>query len=290
MSLNTLNDQMKHNVQDYRKGLLMGTVVNNSDPLGTNRFQVQIPGLYEDGELPWLGMVKTSPFGIGPGFGVYGSPALGALAIIELQDGDAQKPICHGFSLHVNAANPAFASPDTWGFVDPSGSTLLVNTATNTWSFTHASGTKYVIDADGNLTVDVVGNCTINVNGNTAVNTQGNTTIATEGSTTITSGDGTEINTTGDTNISSSGSATVSAPEVTVDSPNTTMTGMTTVEGLLRVQAGIVVTGDTGSGVSAEFQGNVNHTNGLFVSNNVSISGHIHGTPEGNSGPPIAGT
>lgn len=291
MSLNTLNDQINNNVQNYKGKKLIGIVVSIEDPLDMNRFQVDIPELIsEESGRPWIGLEKSSPFGVGPGFGVYGSPAIGSLAVIEFQDGRLTHPICTGFVLHASHVDPRFASGSTWGWVDPSGTSLVVDTVANTWVWTHVSGTTYTIDADGNLTASVVGNVTINVTGNTTINTEGNTSIETQGSTHISSGDGTTIDTTGETNISSSGATTVSAPEVTVDSPNTTMTGMTTVEGLLRVQAGIIVTGDTGGGTSAEFQGNVNHTNGLFVSNNVSISGHEHDTGTGNTSPPIPGT
>lgn len=291
MSLNTLNDQINNNVQDYRNRRFIGTVVSLDDPLGINRFQVDIPELNLEGDArPWVGLEKFSPFGVGPGFGVYGSPAINSLAIIEFQDGKLVYPICKGFLLHNAHKDPRFANGSVWGYQDPSGNYLIVDMGAGTWTWHHHSGTEYNIDNSGNLSATVVGNVVINIQGNTTVNTQGNTNIETQGSTHISSGNGTTIDTTGTTNINSSGTTTVTAPSVIVDSPNTVMTGMTTVQGLLRVQAGIIVTGDTGSGVSAEFTGNVNHTAGNFTSNNVTIHTHIHSTGTGNTDAPIPGT
>lgn len=291
MSLNILNDQLSNNVQDYKNRRFIGTVVSIDDPLGMNRFLVNIPELnQEGGTRAWVGLEKASPFGVGPGFGVYGSPAVGSLAIIEFQDGRQTHPICVGFMLHNIHKDPRFASGSVWGYQDPSGNYLIVDMGAGTWTWHHSSGTEYDIDNSGNLSATVVGNVVINVNGNTTVNTQGNTNIETQGSTHISSGSGTTIDTTGATVINSSGSTTVSSPSVTVDSPNTVMTGMTTVQGLLRVQAGIIVTGDAGGGVAAQFTGNVNHTAGNFTSNGVTIHTHLHTTGTGDTGSPIPGT
>jgi len=291
MSLNTLNDQLNNNVQDYRNKRFVGTVVSLDDPLGINRFQVEIPELVSEGSgRPWVGMEKASPFGVGPGFGVYGSPALGSLAIIEFQDGNQSYPICKGYMLHNAHKDPRFASGSVWGYQDPSGNYLIVDMENGTWTWHHHSGTEYEIDNSGNLSATVVGNVTINIQGNTSINTEGDTSIVTQGSTYVHSGTGTTIESIGPTILDSTGPTVVNANSVLIDSPSTTITGPTSILGLLRVRAGIIVEGDTGGGVSAQFQGNVTHTNGIFTSNDVSISGHIHGTPEGNSGPPIAGT
>lgn len=289
MSLNTLNDQMK-STPDLRGKKVIGVVVNNQDPAGQNLFQVKIPGLFEEGELPWIGIQKSSPFGVGPGFGTYGAPAVGALANIEFQDGDIHKPICTGFTLHQMHVDERFANGNVWGYVDPNGTSLVVDTGAKTWTWTHVSGTTYTVDAAGNLSGTVVGNVNFQINGNTTINTNGNTGINTQGSTTITSGNGTVVNTTGNTDVTTTGQAHLQANGVTIESPTTTITGTTIVEGLLRVMAGITVTGDTGSGHSAEFTGNVNHTDGLFVSNDVSISGHEHPYDDGTTEPPIPGT
>lgn len=257
MSLNTLHDQLD-NIQDYNGKKLLGRVVNNQDPDGMNRFQVKIPGLYEDGELPWVGMSRSSPFGSGPGFGTYGAPAIGALAIIELQGGDSHKPMCTGFSQQQTDKNPAFAAGTTWGYADPNGTKLVVDTVAKTYTFTHVSGTTYTIDASGNLTAHTAGNVNITVTGNI--------------------------------NITSTGTTTVKASAATINAPTTTCTGSLIVEGLLRVLAGMQVTGDIGDGHSATFTGNVNHTAGTFTSNNVSISGHEHPYDDGETGSPTPGT
>jgi phage baseplate assembly protein gpV len=76
---------------------------------------------------------------------------------------------------------------------------------------------------------DPSGNITINHNGNLTVNTKGNAAVTVQGTTTVTS----------------TGDADIKAPNVTIDSPQTTCTGALTVQGPLAFQSGM--TGQAGS-------------------------------------------
>lgn len=252
--------------QDYAGQLFEGTVVNNQDPLHKGRFQVSVPGLFEEGELPWIGNVRESPFGMGDGFGTYGAPAVGSTVIIQLQHGDSKYGYKEGHVPKNGQIPVEFQSPNTWGYKDPSGNTLVVNMDAGTYTFTHSSGTTYTIGQDGSLDADIKSNVNINVNGNV------------------------NLNTTGDLNASVSGDSTIETSNATIDAQLTTITGETIIEGLLRVMAGMIIEGDTGSGYSAEMRGNVNHTDGVFRSNNVSISGHRHPENGSETSAPISGT
>jgi hypothetical protein len=274
MPLNKVNDNLEA-AQDYEKKLFYGRVTNNVDPLGLGRFQVTVPGLYDEGELPWVGVKRYSPFGVGPGFGVYGSPSLGSTAVLKLQEGDAHYPICLGYLLDQSNADPRFASEKTWGFVDPSGNVLYVNMDTQEWTFTHSSGTTYTINEQGDLISHIVGERNITIDKSTTITTNGgNTTINT---------------TSGNTNISTSGATTIqSGSSVTINTPQTNVLGALTVSGLTRLQGGIIVTGDAG-GAAGFITGNFIHTDGILSSNGVILHTHVHPYDDGDTGPPIAG-
>src|SRR5271168_4462456 len=156
-SLSSVHDSMKHS-EDYSDGYYLGTVTGNTDPLGIGRVQANVPGLYDPtlGPIPWIGPIKDSPFGFGVGpkgpYGVYGSPYVGSQVKVELQKGDEHNALYTPFPT-VPAANPAFASPFTWGFQDPSGNQLLVNLQTGMWTWTHSSGDTISYDSAGDRAV-----------------------------------------------------------------------------------------------------------------------------------------
>jgi len=71
------------------------------------------------------------------------------------------------------------------------------------------------------------------------------------------------------------GTVTLSAPgSVTIDSPETTITGRCTVQGPLIYQAGMVGTG--GAGASAVITGSASFT-GDVTANGISLMSHVHG-------------
>ncbi len=279
MSIGSFNDQQMAFDQDYKGKVFLGRVIENIDPEGTGRFKVSIPDLYTEGEIPWVGGVRYSPFGIGGGFGFYGSPAIGSTAIIELQDGDSNMPICHGFILTNTNKDPRFASEKVWGYVDPSGNTLVVNMESQDWTWTHSSGTNYNVNQQGDLTVNVVQHQTINVTGNSTMNVTGNTSVITQGTTLVQSG----------------GQATIRAPKVLVDAPESQFTGnvqidgnlhidgTTTSEGTIFGNSGLRIIGNAGGGTGI-FIGDVIQTSGVMSSNGVILHTHTHGGVETGGG------
>lgn len=160
--------------------LLIGVVVDNNDPLHLDRIRVRVPELYEPerGELPWCLPLKTSIFGQGTGYGVYGVPAIGAKVIIECQDGDDAFPVYRNSLLILDDVNAEFDSSQKYGFVDPSGNKLLVNLEEQSFTFTHSSGSVFQFLKDGTVNLnaktihttsetllsDVSGTATINSN------------------------------------------------------------------------------------------------------------------------------
>lgn len=168
MSIASLNDNVQAR-QDYRGRPFLGTVQNVDDPLGIGRIQVQIPGIFEEGELPWVLVRKSSPFGNGPGFGTFGSPAVGSVAIITFQNGDSNYPICEGYISISGSVPGEFQNPNVWGFRDPSGNTLVVDASSGSMTLTHSSGTTISVDSSGSLQGEVSGDLTVNAQGDVRV-------------------------------------------------------------------------------------------------------------------------
>jgi hypothetical protein len=168
--------------EKYEQGYYIGTVINNQDPLGFGRVQANVPNLYDSsqGEVPWIGPSKDSPFGYGTStkgpFGFFGAPAVGSTIRIELQNGDEHKPVYLTQPTAPNA-NPAFKDPNTWGFQDPSGNQLLINMANGTWTFTHSSGDQVAYDAAGDRVTLIQGTDNLRVVKTMTIVVQGNAII-----------------------------------------------------------------------------------------------------------------
>lgn len=169
MSLESLHAQL-NDQEDYSGKLLVGTVVNNDDPKGTERVKAIIPGIYEDEEsCPWIGPLKKSPFGFGKGYGTFGVPAVGSTLIVELQDGDVHHPIYHGvlhLGSHKTAAQKKEFHKDAWGFEDPDHNKLIVDMKAHTTTFESNSKVKFFISASGDLEVTIPEHVMTNIGGN----------------------------------------------------------------------------------------------------------------------------
>ncbi|MGE8451915.1 MAG: hypothetical protein ACN6OP_15090 [Pseudomonadales bacterium] len=284
MPINKMNDNLEA-AQDYGNKAFLGRTVGNADATGVGRFQVNVPGLFDDGELPQVGIIRYSPFGIGKNFGWYGSPWNGSSAVLRLQDGDASYPIAEGYLLTQQDVHPEFTDPNVWGYVDPNGTMQKVDLTQETFTFKHVSGTTYTIDQQGNLVAHVVGNREITVDGNSTLTVVGNTTINTTGAT--------NINTNGSTTIDTKGSTLVkSVGDITLDAPTVRVTNQLIVSGLTRLLGGVIISGDNGSGSAGTITGNLIHTNGILSSNGVILHTHVHPNGGGGSdtGSPVPGS
>jgi uncharacterized protein involved in type VI secretion and phage assembly len=230
MTMNSVNDRLADaELDDKYDGLMIGTVVENNDPLGVSRIKVKIPNLLDpdQGPVPWCLPSKHSPFGQGPNYGVYGTPKVGSPVRVSLQGGDPQHPVYEADEYLVANANPKFKDPNTWGFKDPGGSELFVNYQTGAWEFTHQSGTTLKYDGQGNLnlhvakdrTTDIVGNDTTTIGGDASTTINGNetTTIAEDSTTTIqgamnlTVSGNAAINVTGNLDVTAGGTTNVTS-------------------------------------------------------------------------------
>ena len=236
MSMNSVNDRLAEASKDEEYLLpIIGIVEVNEDPLGIARIKVKITNVLDSdqGPVPWCLPTKKSPFGQGPGYGVYGTPAVGSPVRVSFQGGDPHYPVYEADEYLAAHANPKFKDPKTWGYKDPGGSELWVNYDTGAWEWTHQSGTSFKYDGQGNMnmhvakdqTNDVAGNVTTTVGGsvnetvtgdvtttynqNLNFTVVGNAQIAVQGSLDATIG--------GNTTLTSGGPLNVSAPTINLN-------------------------------------------------------------------------
>lgn len=149
----TLNEALKLR-QGYGTTYILGEVKINEDPIAKDRIKVAVPGLYDpdQGEVPWVGTLKWSPFGQGKNWGWYGSPAVGSDIAIELQEGDPNYPLYH--SVQRYAPPEEFSkSGKVWGFKDPKGNVFRCDLETGDVLFTTPSGVVINIDENGKIKV-----------------------------------------------------------------------------------------------------------------------------------------
>lgn len=188
MSMNSVNDRLAEAESDLKyDGYTIGFVTENADPEGLGRIKIKIPNLLDtdQGPVPWCLPTRKSPFGQGPGYGVYGSPKVGSPVRISFQGGDPQYPVYEADEYLKANANPKFKEPDTWGYKDPAGNELFVNMTTGAWEFTHQSGLTLKYDGDGNLVQHVPKDNTQTNGSNLSINTVGDTLIKTGGQITL---------------------------------------------------------------------------------------------------------
>ena len=179
----TLNDKPNYGDGKFQ----IGTVTNNEDPMGLARIQAAIPNTFDPslGEIPWLGPMKFSNFGQGPGFGVYGSPAVGSKVLVVMQEGDTLKGFYMAGAYTSDIANPEFASPKVWGWTDPSGNKLIVNMETQTMTVVHSSGYTEVINENGDVVRTIPGKVEDTITGTMSVHATGNVLLRSDGNVTV---------------------------------------------------------------------------------------------------------
>lgn len=222
MSLNSVNDRLGDADADAAyDGLMLGTVSTNEDPKGIARIKVKVPNVYDtdQGDVPWVLPSKKSPFGQGPGYGVYGSPWLGSPVRVSFQNGDPHYPVYECDEYLAAHANPKFASPKTWGYKDPVGNELYVNMETGAWEFTHQSGLTVKYDGDGNMmvhvpkdsTTDIGGNETETVTGNSQKTVNGTLNLTVQGNAVVSAQSNLQIDVGGNLEITAGGNITMAA-------------------------------------------------------------------------------
>ena len=157
----------EHDSNKSEDSFHVGKVVFNNDPARQQRVKVTVPGYFEDSNpdnLPWVGPVAQSDFGMTATHGSVKVPVLGSLILVKFQGGDKNKGLYEGYLVTAGngAAMPAELStnyPHRYGYWDPKGNKAFTDMQTGQSKFIHNSGTTVTFEADG--MINIVGNVTI---------------------------------------------------------------------------------------------------------------------------------
>lgn len=174
MPLGTVADTLNQE-EDYAGKFFLGLVFDNNDPEDADRIRATIPELYTEDNCPWIGPSKFSPFGQGPGFGMFGSPQKGSQVLIVLQEGNPKYPMYLGsllFSKNKTSEQKREFHNEAWGFVDPSGNKFIVDMKTQTLTFVHSTQVSFVIK-EGSVFVEAPNNHSWTLGGNATLKATG---------------------------------------------------------------------------------------------------------------------
>ena len=104
-------------------------VVQNDDPLASNRLKVAIPGI-QGGEILWA-LPKNQHGSEQTGF-KYLAPAIGDIVYISFELGDPSKPLWEYHSWASGQMPKSLDAPHICGFVTPNGISVLFNDSNGT--------------------------------------------------------------------------------------------------------------------------------------------------------------
>lgn len=155
-----LNEALKFR-QGYNGNYILGKVKVNLDPIRKDRIKVEAAGLYDpgQGDVPWVGILKWSPFGISKDWGVYGSPAVGSDVAMEFQEGSPDYPLYHSIQREKPPAE--FDKDKVWGFKDPKGNWVRFDLESGEAVVNLKSGFVFTLNPDGTLKIEVKGDTTV---------------------------------------------------------------------------------------------------------------------------------
>lgn len=182
--------------------LFIGTVIDNNDPMKLQRVRVSCPDMFDniptDG-LPWFMSIQSTVQGNRPGMGSLSPLAVGSRVWVSFLDETPYHPVIWGAATTGDTKLSELTGadyPHCYGHVDQSGNIFLTNTAQNTITVGHVSGTSVNINGAGKITIVTASDVEVHTNGDTVLRTSGDTHIH--------SGGGTNIFSTGPINLNGS--------------------------------------------------------------------------------------
>jgi len=171
-----------------------GVVVDNDDPARLLRVRVRVVERHgtkiPDDKLPWAAPIVPPDFGAGNAVGGFHIPQVGVQVLVIFPNDDIHTPFYFGRILSKNDKWESLSGnyPGRYGFRDPDGNYVLVDTVDGWAEMRHHSGTYMRIEDSGDVFIHVSGSLTMEITQGWNVTVYGNTSIDTKGSTMITSG------------------------------------------------------------------------------------------------------
>jgi hypothetical protein len=148
-------------LRNYEGKFFLGKVINSVDPEKLDRVKVNIPHLFDDDEdperVPWCAPIKFSPMGQGDGYGVFGTPPVGADVLVIFQEGNPHYPFYWSIQT-----TPSPLAPGDWGWKDKFGNQFVAGEAGI--SLSRPCGASFTIDKDCKVTLNAPAGFEINGN------------------------------------------------------------------------------------------------------------------------------
>ena len=156
--------------------LLQGIVIAIDS--STNLIKVFIPQLHlevkDPEEIPWIPVVETPIFyGLPITYGVVSQVPVYSIVMVMQMTSPAPCAVCVGV-LRDSSTKMGTFNQNTYGFIDKSNNVFQVNTEQHTVEFSHNSGTRIKIDANGDVSINAAGN--LNLSGD-KINIKGSVVV-----------------------------------------------------------------------------------------------------------------
>jgi type VI secretion system secreted protein VgrG len=143
-------------------------VIDNNDPKGLGRVQVQMDWQKNSGEnTPWLRM--TNPHA-GGGKGMYFIPEVGEEVLVAFENNNAEKPYIQGAMYNGNESSSYHTAGNDQKVIQTrSGTKVIMNDAAGSIFIEDPSGNTWMMDGKGNINVNAPNDITINAGGNISI-------------------------------------------------------------------------------------------------------------------------
>ena len=141
------------------------TVIDNNDPKGLGRIQVQMAWQKNNSEnTPWIRM--TNPHA-GGGKGMYFIPEIGEEVLIAFEADNAEKPFVMGTMYNGNESSGYNTEGNDQKVIQTrSGCKVLINDAIGSIFLEDPSGNTWMMDGKGNINVNAPNDFTVNAGKN----------------------------------------------------------------------------------------------------------------------------
>ena len=174
-------------------------IVNNNDPEGLGRVQVQYPWQKPTGETTPFVRLSSTAGGAGQGF--FFVPEIGDEVVVDYEHGNAESPIIKGSLYNASSVPESFKSGSNHlkAIKTRSGNQVTLNDADGSVTIADPSGNTIVMGGNGEITINAPNKITFN-----------STDIVMEASNDVTVNAGNNITSTAATDISSSAGSNLS--------------------------------------------------------------------------------
>lgn len=165
---------------------LRGVVVSNQDPRGLSRVKCRIPPFIDGdvADLPWVYAQMPAAQGGNPATSGFGVPIIGSELIIEFPTKDPHFPVYVGFWKSAGTQQAAVSAedyPNTYGQIDDTGNSWVVNKAKGTMTWTHHSGSTLHYTPEGDVIMTAARDVVENVGRNYTKNVAGDYAVVVKG-------------------------------------------------------------------------------------------------------------